>query len=100
MNIFALRRDPAMRAAQAAAHRFALAGSGRNDYTDPMAVWLNRIARYAARKIASDPQARDKAVRTARTVADEAKTIARDKDRARAAGRSVRRAMNKLQNGQ
>lgn len=65
-----------------------------------MAVWLNRIARYAVRKVASDPRAREKAVSTARAVADEAKTIARDKDRARAAGRSVRRAINKLQNGQ
>lgn len=53
--------------------------------------------RMAAQKIASSPQARTAALRAAHGFADEAKLIARDKDKARAAGRSLRRALNRLQ---
>jgi hypothetical protein len=62
-----------------------------------MSFILRRIARYAAQKIASDPRAREKAAMVARVVVGEAKQIAREDDRARAAGRAVRRALNKLQ---
>ncbi len=62
-----------------------------------MAFILRHIARYAAKKIASNPQAREAAAKAARVVVDEAKLIAREKDKARAAGRAVRRALNKLQ---
>ena len=62
-----------------------------------MSLFLRNIARYAAQKLASDPRAREKAAKAARVVAGEAKQIARDEDRARAAGRAVRRAINKLQ---
>ena len=62
-----------------------------------MAFLLRHIARYAARKIASDPVARDKASRAARDIAKEAKQIATDQDPAKAAGRAMRRALNKLQ---
>ncbi|HJM90744.1 MAG: hypothetical protein QGG19_13260 [Alphaproteobacteria bacterium] len=62
-----------------------------------MAFLLRHIARYAARKIASDPVARDKASRAARGIAKEAKQIATDQDPAKAAGRAMRRALNKLQ---
>lgn len=61
-----------------------------------MSLFLRHIARYAAQKLASDPRAREKAAKAARVVADEAKQIARGEDRARAAGRALRRAMNKL----
>ena len=64
-----------------------------------MAFLLRHIARYAVRKIASDPVARDQATRAARGVAKEVKQIARDEDPAKAAGRAMRRAINKLQGG-
>jgi hypothetical protein len=52
---------------------------------------------YAAQKLASDPQAKEKASKAARVVAGGVKQIARGEDKARAAGRVLRRAMNKLQ---
>ena len=68
-----------------------------------MSVLFSRFIRYAARKtahtIASNPQAREKAMQAGRTVYDEAKGVAREKDKARAAGRSVRRLFNSFQNG-
>jgi hypothetical protein len=62
-----------------------------------MSFLLRHIARYAAQKLASDPRAREKAAKAARVVVGEAGQIARREDRARAAGRALRRAMNKLQ---
>ncbi len=62
-----------------------------------MSFILRNIARYAAQKLASDPQVRETATKAARVVVDEATQIARREDKARAAGRAVRRAMNKLQ---
>ena len=62
-----------------------------------MAFLLGHIVRYAAKKIAADPVARDQASRAARGVAREVKQIAADEDPAKAAGRAMRRAMNKLQ---
>ena len=64
-----------------------------------MAFLLRHIARYAVRKIASDPVARGQATRAARGVAKEVKQIVRDEDPAKAAGRAMRRAMSKLQGG-
>ncbi len=61
-----------------------------------MSFLLRHIARYAAQKLASDPRAKEKAAQAARLVVGEAKQIAREDDRARAAGRAVRRAINKL----
>ncbi len=62
-----------------------------------MSFILRNVARYAAQKLASNPQVREAAARAARVVVDEAEQIARREDKARAAGRAVRRAMNKLQ---
>ncbi len=62
-----------------------------------MVFILRHIARFAAQKIASNPRAREAAAKAARVVVDEAKQIAREEDKARAAGRAVRRALNKLQ---
>jgi hypothetical protein len=59
-----------------------------------MAFLLRHLATYAVRKIASDPEARAKAARAAKTVGDEAKQIVRDEDPARAAGRAMRRFLN------
>jgi hypothetical protein len=58
---------------------------------------FSRLLRLAAQRIAYSPQARTAALKAAKQVAGEAKLIARDKDKARAAGRSVRRALGKLQ---
>jgi hypothetical protein len=65
-----------------------------------MSFLLRHIARYAAQKIASNPQVRETAAEAARLAVDEAKQIARRKDKAYAAGRALRRAMNKLQGDQ
>ncbi len=62
-----------------------------------MSFLLRNIARYAVQILASDPRAKEKAAKAARVVVGEAKQIARGEDRARAAGRALRRAMNKLQ---
>ena len=62
-----------------------------------MSLLLRNIARYAAQKLASHPRAKEQAAKAARVVVGEAKQIASEKDRARAAGRALRRAMNKLQ---
>ncbi len=61
-----------------------------------MSFLLRNIARYAAQKLASDPRVREKAAKAARVVVDEARQIARREDKARAAGRALRCAMNKL----
>jgi hypothetical protein len=62
-----------------------------------MAMFLSRIVRFAAQRIVFSPQARTVAAKAARGVADEVRLIAREKDKARAAGRSVRRAISRLQ---
>jgi hypothetical protein len=62
-----------------------------------MSFLLRHIARYAVQKIASNPRAKEKAAKAARVVVGEARLIARGEDRAQAAGRALRRAMNKLQ---
>ncbi len=62
-----------------------------------MSFLLRHIARYAVQKLAADPRGREKAAKAARVVVDEAREIARGKDRARAAGRALRRVMNKMQ---
>jgi hypothetical protein len=64
-----------------------------------MSLLLRQIARYVAQKAASDPRAREIALRAAQGAADEAKNIARQDDRAYAAGRAVRQAMKRLNNG-
>ena len=64
-----------------------------------MSLFLRHIARFAAQKLASDPRAREQAAKAARVVMGEAKQISRGEDRARAAGRALRRAINKVQGG-
>ena len=69
----------------------------RNGYCAAMSVLLSKIARYVSQKAASDPEAREKVVKGARVVFEEAKQIAKENDRAYAAGRAFRRAFDKLQ---
>ena len=58
---------------------------------------LNRLVRLAAQRLVHSSQARSAAARAAKALAGEAKLIAGEKDKARAAGRSLRRALNNLQ---
>jgi hypothetical protein len=64
-----------------------------------MSIFYSRILRMAAQRILMDPRVRSAAARAAREAADEVKVIAREKDKARAAGRSLRRALARLQGG-
>ncbi len=61
-----------------------------------MSLLLRQIARYAAQKLAANPKVREKAAEAARVAVDETRKIAREEDRARAAGRALRRALNKV----
>jgi hypothetical protein len=61
-----------------------------------MSPLLRVIARYAARKLASDPEAKDRLIGAARAVARETGQVARHDDPAYAAGRAVRRALENL----
>jgi len=61
-----------------------------------MSFLLRHIARYAAQKLASNPRVKEKAANAARGVVGEARQIASGEDKARAAGRALRRAMKKL----
>ena len=65
-----------------------------------MSFLLRHIARYVAQKLASNPLAREKAAGVARVVVGEARQFVRREDKAQAAGRALRRAMNKLQGDQ
>ncbi len=61
-----------------------------------MSFLLRYIARYAARRLAANPRAREIAARAARAALDEGKQIAQDENRPRAAGRAIRRALGRL----
>lgn len=63
-----------------------------------MSILFRQLTRYVTQKVASDPRAREMATKAARGVLEEAKQIVKEDDRAYAAGRAVRRALNKLQN--
>ena len=67
-------------------------------YSNAMSLLLRKIAHYVAQKAASDPEAREKILNVARGAAGEAKKIAKENDRAYAAGKALRRALNKSQN--
>ena len=65
-------------------------------YFPTMSFVLRNLARYAAQKLASNPQVKEAAAKAAHVAVDEVREIAGNEDKARAAGRAVRRAMNKL----
>ncbi len=58
-----------------------------------MSVLLQKLARYVVQKATSDPEARDKVLEVALRCVNEAKQIAKENDRAYAAGRAIRRAL-------
>ena len=61
-----------------------------------MSMLLRKIARYAAQKAASSPEAQEMAVKAARGVIQETKQIVNEDDRAYAAGKAARRAYNRF----
>jgi hypothetical protein len=60
-----------------------------------MSLLLGRIVRYAAKQLVLNPKARAAATNVARRMASEAKIVAQDENRARAAGRLVRRVIGR-----
>ncbi|MFK8032591.1 MAG: hypothetical protein AB8B94_00480 [Hyphomicrobiales bacterium] len=72
--------------------------NARISYNITMSLLIRKIAQYVAQKAASDPEAREKMLRVARGAAGEAKKIAKENDPAYAAGRALRRALNRSQN--
>ena len=64
-----------------------------------MSMLLGKLARYVVQKAASDPETRKKVVRAAGSAADEVKKIAKEEDRAYAAGKAMRRALDSWQKG-
>jgi len=60
-----------------------------------MSFLFSKIARYVVQRAATDPRARETAAKVALGVVAETKHIAGEKDRAYAAGRALRRALNK-----
>jgi predicted ATP-dependent protease len=74
-----------------------MADFARKDYCAAMSMILRKLAHYVAQKAASDPEAREKVLRAAGGVVEQAKQIAKEDNRAYAAGKAVRRAFDKLQ---
>jgi len=66
-------------------------------YDAEMSPLLSKIARYVVQREASDPRAGEKVAKVALGVAAESKLIAGENDRANAAGRALRRAIQKSQ---
>jgi hypothetical protein len=64
-----------------------------------MSILLRQLARRVVQRVAADPRMREKLVDLGRGAAHEAGRISAEDDLAYAAGRAVRRVMNKLQNG-
>ncbi len=54
---------------------------------------VKHLARVGIKKLMADPEAREKAVKVAQAVTEEAKQIAAEPDRARAAGKAFNRAV-------
>ena len=63
-----------------------------------MSILLRQLVRYVAQKAASNPEVRAKAIKVAGDVVTQAKKIAKEDDRARAAGRAIRQGLDRLQN--
>lgn len=61
---------------------------------------LRQIVYYLAQKAAANPEAREKAMKAARGVIQKTQQIAKDNDRAYAAGRAVRKALDRMKSKQ
>jgi len=57
-----------------------------------MSLFLRQIIQTIASKASSDPVLREKVSNVAREIVEEGKKIAKEKDRAYAAGKAIRRA--------
>ena len=66
------------------------------DYRSVMSILLRQLARYVVQKAASDPEVREKMVKAARGVVAEIKQVAKEDNRAHAAGKALRRTYEKL----
>lgn len=64
-----------------------------------MSLPLKTLAQLAIKKLASNPEARQKAAEIARTVAREAKQIKGQDDRVRAAGKAFSKTLRSLKDG-
>lgn len=62
-------------------------------YCTEMLVLLQRLARYVVQKATSDPESRDRVLKAAVRGVGEVKQIAKENDRAYAAGQALRRAL-------
>ena len=60
-----------------------------------MSVLLRKLAQYVVQKAASDPEARDKVLKATLRGVGEAKNLAKENDRAYAAGQALRRALKR-----
>ena len=58
-----------------------------------MSILFRKLARYVVQKVTSDPAARNKVLKVALRGVGEANQIAKENDRAYAAGRALRRAL-------
>ena len=67
-------------------------------YIEPMSFLLRNLVRQLAQRAANDPATREKALKVARGVVSETKQIAKQDDRAYAAGKALRRALGKSRN--
>jgi hypothetical protein len=68
-----------------------------NSFHAAMSMLPRQLARYAARKAASDLEARENMIKASRGVVGQSRRIAGEDDRAYAAGRAFRKALDKLQ---
>ena len=59
-----------------------------------LSMLIRQLLRFAVQKVASDPRSKEIALKAARGAADQAKHIARQDDKAFAAGRALRRVLN------
>ncbi len=64
-----------------------------------MSLVFKQLAQFAIKKLASSPEARQKATELARTVAQEAKQITAQEDRVRATGKAFSKAMRTFKAG-
>ena len=62
-----------------------------------MSLLVRHIARYVIQRAASNPERREKAIKAAQSVVKNVEQVAKADDRAHAAGRAFRKALNTLQ---
>jgi predicted ATP-dependent protease len=63
-----------------------------------MSALFRQLVRYAAQKVASDPEMKEKVINAAQEAVREARQVAGEDERAYAAGKACRRAFDRLLN--